>query len=102
MPDQSALNELEQTARTRRGEIRKMLNLARSGHNGGSLSANDLMTALFFHKMRHDPGNPQWAERDRFVLSKGHAAPALYACLTHAGLTPAHLVEAAERVMQRK
>jgi len=88
MLDQATLNELEQTARTLRVEILKMLNLAKSGHTGGSLSAIDLMAALFFHKMRHDPGNPKWEERDRFVLSKGHAAPALYACLAQAGYFP--------------
>ena len=88
MLDQATLNELEQTACSLRVEILKMLNLAKSGHTGGSLSAIDIMTALFFHKMRHDPSNPKWEERDRFVLSKGHAAPALYACLAHAGYFP--------------
>lgn len=88
MPDQATLKELEKTACSLRVEILKMLNMARSGHTGGSLSAIDILTALFFHKMRHDPGNPDWEERDRFVLSKGHAAPALYACLAHAGYFP--------------
>ncbi len=88
MPDQATLKELEQTACSLRVEILKMLNLAKSGHTGGSLSAIDILTALFFHKMRHDPSNPQWEERDRFVLSKGHAAPALYACLAQAGYFP--------------
>lgn len=80
-----AVLELEETARHLRVEILKMLNSAKSGHTGGSLSAADVLTVLFFHQMRHDPSNPRWEERDRFVLSKGHAAPALYACLAQAG-----------------
>ena len=79
------VRELADTARHLRVEILKMLNSARSGHTGGSLSAIDVLTVLYFHKMRHDPSNPGWEDRDRFVLSKGHAAPALYACLAKAG-----------------
>ena len=58
---------------------------AASGHPGGTLSAMDIMQALFFGEMRHRPTEPHWAERDRFVLSKGHAVPALYTVLAHAG-----------------
>jgi transketolase len=79
------VRELEQTARHLRVEILKMLNSANSGHTGGSLSAIDVLTVLYFNRMRHDPSNPRWDDRDRFVLSKGHAAPALYACLAEAG-----------------
>ncbi len=61
---------------------------AASGHPGGSLSATDIMTALYFSKMRIDPANPRWADRDRFVLSKGHCAPALYAVLALRGFFP--------------
>lgn len=61
---------------------------AKSGHPGGSLSAADIITALFFYKMHYDPKNPKWPERDRFILSKGHAAPALYAALALAGFFP--------------
>jgi transketolase len=85
MLTEQTIRELEQTARHLRVEILKMLNAAKSGHTGGSLSAIDVLTVLYFHKMRHDPSNPAWEERDRFVLSKGHAAPALYACLAEAG-----------------
>jgi len=85
MLDDKTIAELEQTARELRVEILKMLNTAQSGHTGGSLSAIDALTVLYFNHMRHDPSNPSWPQRDRFVLSKGHAAPALYACLAKAG-----------------
>ncbi|MBP3334506.1 MAG: transketolase [Clostridia bacterium] len=61
---------------------------AASGHPGGSLSATDIMTALYFSKMRIDPANPKWEDRDRFVLSKGHCAPALYGVLALRGFFP--------------
>lgn len=81
MLTEQQIRELEETARHLRVEILKMLHTSQSGHTGGSLSAIDVMTALFFQRLRHDPSNPHWEDRDRFVLSKGHAAPALYACL---------------------
>jgi transketolase len=62
-----------------------MIHVAGSGHPGGSLSATDIMTALYFKHMNVRPAEPKWEDRDRFVLSKGHAAPALYACLAEAG-----------------
>jgi transketolase len=62
-----------------------MVAAAGSGHPGGSLSAAEILAALFFHKLRYDPHNPSWPERDRFVLSKGHAAPVLYAALARSG-----------------
>ena len=68
-----------------RKDIIRMLAEAGSGHPGGSLSATDILTALYFKVMRHDPKNPKWPDRDRVVLSKGHGAPALYAALAHAG-----------------
>jgi len=76
---------LEDKARQIRRDILMMIGTAQSGHPGGSLSAADIVTALYFHVMRHDPSNPQWADRDRFVLSKGHACPVLYAALAEAG-----------------
>jgi transketolase len=85
MLNEQTIRDLELTARQLRVEILKMLNTAKSGHTGGSLSAIDVLTVLYFHKMRHDPSNPSWEDRDRFVLSKGHAAPALYAALARAG-----------------
>lgn len=68
-----------------RHDIVQMVTEAQSGHIGGSLSAADLVTALFFEHMRHDPADPQWEDRDRYVQSKGHACPVLYAALAHAG-----------------
>ena len=79
---------LKQLARGFRGDIIRMLEKAGSGHPGGSLSVIDLVTALYFHELRHDPKNPGWPERDRFVLSKGHAVPAQYAALAGAGYFP--------------
>lgn len=76
---------LEEIARRLRIEILQMLTKAGSGHTGGSLSAADIVTALFFYKMKHDPKNPKWDERDRFILSKGHAAPLLYGVLALSG-----------------
>jgi len=88
MINEATVQELEENARRLRVDILKMLNQARSGHTGGSLSAIDVLTVLFFHQMRHDPSKPDWEGRDRFVLSKGHAAPALYATLAEAGYFP--------------
>jgi transketolase len=80
--------ELEEKARNLRVAIVRALHKSQSGHTGGSLSAIDMVTALYFSKMRHDPANPAWDERDRFVLSKGHAAPAQYVALAEAGYFP--------------
>ncbi|MBI4300965.1 MAG: transketolase, partial [Chloroflexi bacterium] len=83
-----SLSELEATARRLRRDIVTMIFKANSGHPGGSLSATDIITALYFHVMRYDPRNPRWEGRDRFILSKGHAAPAMYAALAEAGFFP--------------
>lgn len=74
----------EQAAQLRRDVVRAVYN-AQSGHIGGSLSAADLVTALYFHRMRVNPEDPNWEDRDRFVLSKGHAAPVVYAALARRG-----------------
>lgn len=68
-----------------RKDIVKMLTEAGSGHPGGSLSAADIVACLYFWEMRHDPKKPGWEARDRFVLSKGHAAPVLYSALAESG-----------------
>lgn len=79
---------LTEKARRLRVDIVKTLHRSQSGHTGGSLSAIDLITALYFHKMRHRPEEPSWPDRDRFVLCKGHAAPAQYVALAEAGYFP--------------
>jgi transketolase len=77
--------ELGSIANGLRKTILKMITEAKSGHPGGSLSAIDIIISLYLNEMRHDPKNPKWAERDRFVLSKGHAVPALYSVLAYCG-----------------
>ena len=80
--------ELAQLARKLRIEIINSIHKAGSGHAGGSLSAADIMTVLYFDKMNVRPNQPDWPERDRFVLSKGHAAPVLYSILAMRGYYP--------------
>jgi transketolase len=80
--------ELEKMAKQLRRHVITMIAAAGSGHPGGSLSAADIVAALYFKVMRHDPKNPQWPDRDRFILSKGHAAPILYAALAECGYFP--------------
>ncbi len=79
---------LEAKAKEMRREIIKMLAKAGSGHPGGSLSAADILTVLYYHEMNVKPEEPKWQDRDYFVLSKGHAAPALYAALAMKGYFP--------------
>ena len=76
---------LKEKAKEIRKSIVSMITEAKSGHPGGSLSATDILTALYFSEMNVDPTNPKMEERDRFVLSKGHAAPAIYATLAEKG-----------------
>lgn len=87
----------ERAARVR-AEILKMLTEAGSGHTGGSLSAADIATALYFYKMRHKPEDPGWRERDRFILSKGHAAPLLYAVLALTGYFDTGLLKTLRKI----
>ena len=82
---QNKLVYLDKQARVIRRQIVSMVGEAGSGHPGGSLSAADIVTALYFEVMRLDPQNPHWPQRDRFILSKGHAAPVLYAALAERG-----------------
>jgi transketolase len=77
--------ELQEIAKRVRREIVEMTGAAKSGHPGGSLSAVEILVELYFDYMRIDPKNPGWADRDRFILSKGHAAPVLYAVMAEAG-----------------
>lgn len=80
--------ELQKTANEIRKSIVTAVHSAKSGHPGGSLSAADIFTYLYFEEMNIDPKNPKWEERDRFVLSKGHVAPGLYSALAERGFFP--------------
>jgi transketolase len=87
VPDE-LIRSLEATAREIRIEVIRMTYAAQSGHPGGSLSVTDLLTALVFHELKIDPHRLDWADRDRLVLSKGHASPAMYAALALRGFLP--------------
>src|SRR4030042_2584758 len=80
--------DLVRLSRNIRAEVPRITREAGSGHPGGSLSATDILVTLFWRVLRHDPRNPLWADRDRFILSKGHAAPALYTVLAERGYFP--------------
>lgn len=82
------IRELGSKAKTIRRHVVEMIACCGSGHPGGSLSAADILTVLYFHKMKHRPNEPEWGDRDRFVLSKGHAAPLLYSVLAESGYFP--------------
>ncbi len=82
------VQELEKKARRIREDIVDEVYSAKSGHPGGSLSVADILTVLYFREMNINPEEPNWEDRDRFVLSKGHCSPALYACLANRGFFP--------------
>ena len=82
------IEELKEKARQMRLMAVTMIHEAKSGHPGGSLSAADLVAALYFREMHYDAANPKWEDRDRFILSKGHVAPIQYAALILAGFVP--------------
>jgi transketolase len=84
-PDVGRLRDIARESRVR---IIHMLTHAGSGHPGGSLSVIDILTVLYFNRMRYDPKRPTWEDRDRLVLSKGHCVPAQYACMAKAGYFP--------------
>lgn len=88
MPDTDRAEQLQSIANRLRIDIINMLTEAGSGHPGGALSAVDIVTVLFHDIMKHDPKNPAWDARDRFILSKGHGVPALYAVLAELGYFP--------------
>ena len=81
-------NELREMTKTIRSDIVTMIHKAGSGHPGGSLSAAELVTALYFEVMKVDPKEPAWEGRDRFILSKGHVAPLIYSVLARKGFFP--------------
>ena len=82
---QRDVERLEEQAVQIRQDIISMIHAAKAGHPGGSLSAVEMVTALYFHVLNIDPQNPRWADRDRFILSKGHSCPVLYAALARRG-----------------
>ena len=82
------IKELKKKAVELRKDILKMLTLAGSGHTGGSLSIVEILVSLYYYKLKHDPKNPGLKDRDMFLLSKGHACPALYAVLADCGYFP--------------
>jgi len=86
--DEQVIADLSDHARNIRRNIIRSTTAAGSGHPTSSLSEVELLVALYFHELRHDPRNPGWPERDRFILSKGHGAPGLYAVLAEAGYFP--------------
>src|SRR5436309_254372 len=79
---------LKPITRRLREHVIRMITAAGSGHPGGSLSAAEIVTVLFFHTLRRRQGDPTWSERDRFVISKGHGVPIVYAALAEAGELP--------------
>ena len=83
-----SIEQLGAVAKKLRRHIISMTGKAGSGHPGGSLSAVEIVTALYFGMLRHNPRDPRWSDRDRFILSKGHAAPLLYAALAECGYFP--------------
>jgi transketolase len=82
------IQELEHIANDLRCLVVRMIHVAGSGHPGGALSAAEIVAALYFSVLRIDPARPDWADRDRFVLSKGHACPVIYAALARRGYFP--------------
>jgi transketolase len=86
--DEKQVRRLEETARRLRIVCLEMIHRRGAGHPGGSLSAADLMAALYFYKLHIDPDLPDWEDRDRFILSKGHASAVLYAALAERGFFP--------------
>ena len=87
-PQRLPKEEILATAKSLREDILRMIHKAGSGHPGGSLSAIDMILTLYSGEMRYDPKDPRWDLRDRFVLSKGHGVPALYAVLAEKGFLP--------------
>ncbi|MBM3702392.1 MAG: transketolase [Actinobacteria bacterium] len=90
--EEKIIDDLKEKAKIIRCHIVEMIYRAQVGHPGGSLSAADILTALYFYILSIDPKNPDWEDRDRFVLSKGHAATALYSTLAERGFFPTDLL----------
>jgi transketolase len=98
MVDDRRLAELEAAARDMRYHIVRMMGADKPHHFGGSLSIVEMVTALYFYKMRYDPANPDWDGRDRFVMSKGHTVPAQYVALAKLGVLPMEALPTLKRL----
>ena len=98
---EALVEELSERAQQLRREIVRVVYGAQSGHLGGALSAAEILAALFWHHLRLDPARPDWPERDRFLLSKGHASALLYATLAHRGYFPVAELDGYRRLGSR-
>lgn len=98
MADAATVARLKEKARQLRIESVKLVYKAGSGHPGGSLSAADIVSVLFNHAMKYDAKKPDWPDRDRFILSKGHCTPLLYSVLSDAGYFPKEELETYRRL----
>ena len=93
VPNLALIDEIQKQANLIRLDVLDMVYRRQAGHLGGSYSAAEILAALYFHQLRIDPQNPGWEERDRFLLSKGHAAAALYSALARRGFFPLEELE---------
>ena len=100
-PAPASIDQLKEIARRQRRRIVAMTSAVNSGHPGGSLSSIDLLTALYVRFLRHRPHEPGWPDRDRFILSKGHCCPALYAILAETGYFPEEELSTFRRIDSR-
>ena len=98
MTKKDLILNLKEKAKELRKEIITMIYNAKSGHPGGSLSAIDMLVGLYYYKLRIDPRNPLWQDRDRFVLSKGHCSPAIYVVLADKGYFPKSELEGYRKI----
>lgn len=85
MVDKEKIEKLKEIALRMRKDILEMTTISQSGHPTSSMSCIDILVALYFSEMKYDPKKPDWPDRDRFILSKGHASPSIYVCLAEAG-----------------
>jgi transketolase len=92
------VEELEKMARTLRLNVIRMVGVGQKGHLGGSCSLSEIVAVLYFSRMKHDPKNPKWEDRDRFLLSKGHAALIQYAALAEAGYFPKEEIDSVKKL----